>query len=982
MIIFVIIISFTPKYFSQNYSFEQISLKEGLKQSQVNKIYSDSRGFLWLATAGGGLSIFDGVSFINYTENEGLIGNIITDIAEDKSGSIYCSSTWGGISKIEGLNVKTIASIEELSPVFSIENDSYGTVWVAGNQLGYLENDVLKYIETDLKPPYVSGIYLSVKGDFLFVCYNNKLLKIDVLKKTVVFSKSFDVVVTCCLEDDFGNLFIGTQKNGIFKCSKTGEIIQKLTFPIWENNELKEPAVRDIRAESSQVIWAATEYGVVKIEKNNTTVYNSKNGLIANDIQSICFDNQSNIWLGTFGSGVIKITKSPFNYFNGFDPLTKSDNFPIYEDPNGVVWVGNNSEGLFKFDGKSVSIFNEKNGLNAGKIRAFEYFNNTLYIGSNKGLFSISSNGVLTQIKSVGNIYIKSLIKDKNNNLYIGSIGDGVWLMENSGIVTKLDEIPALDAHSIDFDNSGNLVVGTNMGLYKKINGSYTLITEGLNNTFLGSMTRDKNGILWVGTDKSIARLDETIFKSYTEADGLHSALVYFIYSDKNGFLWVGTNYGLDKITLDNNSEIVKIQHYGYTDGFIGIECNSKGVFENEKGDLYFTTVGGLIKYSPWLDTKPIVNLPVYITEIKLFLKPMNLSSLNSISNSNWFNVPDKLVLNHDENHLTFGFVALNYKKSNETKYTYKLEGFDSDWSPPSSTRYAVYSNIQPGNYIFKVKEYGNDFSTIAQVIVRINKPEPPFYRTAWFMLLILVLLLGLLYYFTEYRSAALKKHQNHLKELVESRTAEIKKQDEDKTVMLQEIHHRVKNNLQIIISLFRLQKHFTTNEEAIELFKKSENRINAMAKIHEKLYQTTDLSRISIEDYLLELVNEIIASYDTKNKIELEFSVSKCNINIDQLTPLALIINEIITNSVKYAFDTVEKPVISLFMHQSIIGKITLTISDNGKGFDIEKHWNNSTTMGFELIKSLTEQINGEITVNVTEKGPVFQLTFKPDSK
>jgi two-component sensor histidine kinase len=195
---------------------------------------------------------------------------------------------------------------------------------------------------------------------------------------------------------------------------------------------------------------------------------------------------------------------------------------------------------------------------------------------------------------------------------------------------------------------------------------------------------------------------------------------------------------------------------------------------------------------------------------------------------------------------------------------------------------------------------------------------------------------------------------------------------------MLQEIHHRVKNNLQIIISLFRLQKHFTTNEEAIELFKKSENRINAMAKIHEKLYQTTDLSRISIDEYLLELVQEIISSYETKKERALDFSVSKCNITIDQLTPLALIINEIVTNSIKYAFEDIENPTIYLYMHQSILGKVTLSIGDNGKGFDVVSNWENSETMGFELVKSLTEQINGEIEIAMTDQGPKFTVTFK----
>ncbi len=962
----------------QNYSFEQISLKEGLKQSQVNKVYSDSRGFLWLATAGGGLSIFDGASFINFTENEGLIGNIVTDIAEDKNGFIYCSSTWGGISKISGRNISTLASIDEVNPVFSLEQDDYGTVWVASNKLAYIKNDELIYIETDILPPFIGGVNLSSKGNFLYVTYNNKLLKIDVTKKSQISSIQYDAELLCSVEDDLGNIWLGTRKNGVIKCSKDGKIIENYSFPIWENKEQIEPAIRDIKVESSQVIWAASEFGIIKFEGERTSFIKEENGLPASDIQSICFDNQSNIWLGTHGEGVIKIIKSPFSYFNGFPELQKSDNFPIFEEPNGTIWVGNNSEGLFKFNGKSVTVFNDKNGLSAGKIRAFAYINNDLYIGSNKGLFKMGNNGQLLKIPGSDELYIKSLATDKQGTLYIGTIGSGVWKYTVKLGIEPILEIEAKDIHSMEFDEKGQLILGTNAGLYKKVKGQYKWIVEGLNNTFIGSMTKDKNGQIWVGTDKSIARLKEDIFTSYTEKDGLTSSLVYLIHSDKNGFLWVGTNYGLDKITLDNKSEIVKIQHYGYTDGFTGIECNSKGVFENAEGEVYFTTVGGLIKYSPWLDSKPIVNLPVFITDVKLFLKPMNLETLGKISSKNWFNVPDKLILNHNENHLTFGFVALNYKKSKETQYTYFLEGFDSEWNPPTSTRYAVYSNIPPGNYIFKVKEYGNDFSSVAQISIRINKPDPPFYKTGWFMFLSLIGIISLLYYFTEYRSKSLKKHQIHLKELVEQRTAEIKKQDEDKTIMLQEIHHRVKNNLQIIISLFRLQKHFTSNEEAIELFKKSENRINAMAKIHEKLYQTTDLSRISIDEYLLELVQEIISSYETKKEIALDFSVSKCNITIDQLTPLALIINEIVTNSIKYAFTDVENPTIYLYMHQSILGKVTLTIGDNGKGFDIVSNWENSETMGFELVKSLTEQINGEIEIAMTDQGPKFTVTFK----
>ncbi len=962
---------------AQNFNYEKISVKEGLRQSQVNKIYNDSRGFLWLATAGGGVSIYDGVSFINYTENDGLVGNIIQDITEDKNGLIYCSSVWGGISQIKGRSVKEFASIEDLNFVSDLESDSYGRVWVASNELYYIENDDLLPVEIGLNTPFVQPPKLSAKGDYLLITYNNNLIKLDVLKKQVIFSMNYDYILTCSYEDNLGNIWLGTKSNGVFKCNSEGAIVKKFTFPTKDLTENIEPRINDIKGESNQIIWVATEYGIVRFDGNIPLLLRKNKGLPANDIQTICFDNQSNIWLGSYGDGVVKITKSPFTFFRGHAPLNKSDNFPIFEDQNGVIWVGNNNEGLFKFDGQTVNIYNGKKGIKGNKIRAITYFNKEIYVGSNKGLNKINSTDKVSSIPEFENVYVKVILNGKFGELYIGTIGNGVWKINPDESVEQLTNIPVNDVHSLCIDSKGRLLIGTNAGLVKEVNGTYVTINEGLNNTFIGNITIDRYGKVWVGTDKSIARLDENKFTIFTEKDGLISSLVYILYADSNGFLWVGSNLGLDRITLDQNSNPIKIDYYGYYEGFTGIECNSRGVFENESGEIYFSTVEGITKYTPWLDAKPQVNLPVYITDIKLFLQSLTFTTFGD-EKFNWFQIPNRIYLDHDENHITFEFVALNYSKAVETQYTYKLEGFDKDWSPPTTYRFAVYSNLPAGNYIFKVKEFGNDFSSIAKVEVRINKPKPPFYRSGWFMLITTLFIFGGLYYIIEYRTYKSKQHQQHLRELVEQRTAEIKKQDEDKTIMLQEIHHRVKNNLQIIISLFRLQKHFTENEEAIELFKNSENRINAMAKIHEKLYKTTDLSRIAIDEYLFELVQEIISSYETQKRIELDFSVGKCNVSIDQLTPLALIINEIVTNSIKYGFPNVEQPRLQLHMHQSVLGKITLTMNDNGPGFDIQSKWENTETMGFELIKSLTEQLNGEFYIEIKNNHPHFVLTFK----
>jgi two-component sensor histidine kinase len=237
--------------------------------------------------------------------------------------------------------------------------------------------------------------------------------------------------------------------------------------------------------------------------------------------------------------------------------------------------------------------------------------------------------------------------------------------------------------------------------------------------------------------------------------------------------------------------------------------------------------------------------------------------------------------------------------------------------------------------------------------------------------------LVVIVYYFTEYRTYKLKNQQAYLESKIEERTIEIQESEREKTVLLQEVHHRVKNNLQIIISLFRLQSHFTDNEEALELFRNSQNRIRSMSKIHEKLYETKDLSNIAIDDYIKELIHDIIESYDIKNTVKVNAKIDKCNITLDDLTPFALIVNEIITNSLKYGLKDVENPEIFITLSQSVIGDTTLVCGDNGKGFD-EKIWLDHQTMGMELIKTLSDQLNGEINLTQEPNRTYYTLKFK----
>lgn len=958
--------------FGQESNIVQFSIPEGLPQSQVNKILFDSRGMLWVATSGGGIASFDGNAFTTLDEKRGLAGNIVLDLEEDLKGKIYTISSWGGISVINKNKVeKVIPFPEEFTASSSLEKDGYGNIWMCGSQLYYLnEKDEFITVSTDLMLPFVVPANMKAWGEYLYITNNNTVIVVDVNKKQQVFTKTYDFNIQVVLPIGEKTWYIGTEKNGLYR-EENGEL-SKIDLPSSEFTE--EISITDAFRESATDVWFSSRNGVYHLDGEEVEYYEKKNGFDRYDCTSICFDAQGNVWFGTRGEGVIGIVNTPFTYFTNVEGLNKSDNFPVIEDELGRIWVGNNEEGIFIYDGENVESICDEEGLISNKVRAFcRGFGDDMLVGTGEGLSIVDINTLkVRNIPEFSDKYVKSMIK-KDSLIYLGMIGGGIYTIDENYKVKRIFEDVGSVA-SVAF-RGDDIVFGNGSGCYYSDNDTVKFTKEGLLNTYIGNIAIDKNGKIWVGTDREIGRLDGNKFRSFTESDGLASGLVYILYSDQSGFLWVGTNKGLDRITLNSNSEITKIRHFGYAEGFKGIEVNSNGIYENPKGELYFATIGGLHKYVPSFDYSYSYNTPVYVSGVKLFLEDYHFKTPET--EENWFEVPSSISLEHDQNHVTFEFFAVDYLNPQGIEYTYYLEGFDKKWSPPTKSRYAVYSHIPPGNYVFKVKQAGNDFSQVASINLYIQKPPPPFYKKVWFMILVLAILGLMVYYFTEYRTAKLKNQQLLLESKIEERTLEILESEKEKTILLQEVHHRVKNNLQIIISLFRLQSHFTDNEEALDLFRNSQNRVRSMSKIHEKLYETKDLSKIEIKSYLIELVEDLVESYDINNEVNINHNIQDCEINLDELTPLALIINEIITNSLKYGLKDVTNPTINIELSQNEIGFTQLRISDNGPGFDQEV-WDDHKSMGVELIKTLTEQLDGEIKLSFNHGHPVYELKFK----
>lgn len=201
-----------------------------------------------------------------------------------------------------------------------------------------------------------------------------------------------------------------------------------------------------------------------------------------------------------------------------------------------------------------------------------------------------------------------------------------------------------------------------------------------------------------------------------------------------------------------------------------------------------------------------------------------------------------------------------------------------------------------------------------------------------------------------------------------------------EKEILLQEIHHRVKNNMAVISSLLNLQSAYVRDEYDRMLLMESRGRIKAMALVHEKLYQSKDFTHIGLSGYVNSLVRNIRSAFITANSVTTDIVVEDINLDIDHLIPCGLIINELMTNSFKYAFDKPQGNEIAISISETAGAMVRFEISDNGKGLSTETFMD-SGRMGLKLVKGLVEQLKGELEF-ISEAGTKFIITFPKNQR
>jgi two-component sensor histidine kinase len=235
--------------------------------------------------------------------------------------------------------------------------------------------------------------------------------------------------------------------------------------------------------------------------------------------------------------------------------------------------------------------------------------------------------------------------------------------------------------------------------------------------------------------------------------------------------------------------------------------------------------------------------------------------------------------------------------------------------------------------------------------------PKATYYSTFYETVFVLAIL-G--YVLSTIISASKKSDQllNESNASLQSQNTTILESNQEKTILLKEIHHRVKNNLQVIVSLMRLQMHTLKNKESVSNYQETINRVLSMSMIHEKIYQTENLSQVNLEKYFYDLSIDLISSFEIDFKVDLEYNFEVEKIGLKTIVPLALIFNELFSNSLKHAFEGIDSPKIVISIKPLSKDTFSFIYEDNGKWKEVQ----NDISFGTELIESLTSQLDGEM--------------------
>ncbi len=971
--------------YTQSYYFQQYSVGEGLPQSQVYALHQDTKGYLWLGTQGGGLAHFDGTKYISYTEQEGIAGNYINSITEGEDGQIWIGSN-GGVSRFDGIGFQSFKpQFRKNTTVQELVFDKKGKLWAATDQgIYYLEKDSI--LQKEKRSSGEFGRMYAALADSrgqLWMGGEKGIFRYDENSGKWQLAWSDEAEVLDIIETPNGQLWAVAFNYGLIA---------------FNDNQWSKQNIHDLSSKLLQCLWASPDGNlwlgtqdagvfVIPNQDSLTTNLNTADGLCNNNIKTITGDIWGNVWIGTSGSGVCKYGGQEFEHLTRQSGLKSNFVYALANDTSGGLWLSAGNKGFSFYHNNLFSHFGRDSGFIDIKCRAIHqdgsgqtwigtegaglatfYFTNDS-IPERKFLFLDKNSGL------AGN-WVRDIASDSENEIWIATTDGGISRVNYDSIATdgffiknfgRKEGITDPRVHALHFDKWGRLWFGTQrggIGMAFKDQVKMLEKTANAPDVTVRCLTEDDKGFLWCGTEghgigrAAIYSDDAPQFDYLSKSNGLISSNIYLLKFDELGDLWVGSERGVDKLKLDASRNIIEVRHFGYSEGFRGVEtCQNASLIDIE-GNLWFGTINGLMRYRPLADTTKVVKPKVHFTGVNLFYEPLFATPFGHYYDKNKGMIKGS-VFPHDQNHLGFEFFAPNFPNPEKTSYSWQMVGQEENWSPFSKRNEVSYANLIPGNYTFQVRAK-NEKDIIGDTLTTSFIIQPPYWETWWFRItsaILLVLLVGGIFWMRikQVRKKAAQEKaqlelQNHLLIL------------EQKARQLQMNPHFIFNALNSIQSLVS-RKDFDGSRAYILKF----------GRLMRAVLDNSRQAAISLEKEI-DTLQKYLEMEQFCRDGNFDFSISKNGIESEDIEIPPMLLQPFVENAILHGVAPLKdrRGMIEIIFNE-LENKLQVVVKDNGVGFpDSENTISKNkkrTSAGIAVTKERINILNGELTIENGKK-------------
>lgn len=966
----------------------------GLSSSLINQIFQDKQGFVWVATEYG-LNKFDGLRFTNYrhvsADSSSIKNNYVRTLFEDSRCNLLIGCI-DGLMKYDRetdtfLEIPMFRAGKRVFPhITQMQELHNGEIWMTTTGQGMFRlderqtqavsvDDLLKQSNYNFQSCFYEdsyyNIWIGTYGNGL-ICYMPATKEVRIFKDPVLADNN----ITTIIEDEQGNLFVGTKKQGLSRYNRKEN---NFTLVPYIGNDVL--SVRCMSLVNDRLLVGTDGQGLkmynpAKGELEDYTINSAPINFSDGKIHTILEDKDDNLWLGLFQKGIVLIPKqeNPFEYYGHksiyYNPIGQGCIMSIFQDSNDHLWIGADNEGVYELDAKGKRLRHYQPGSTARSVAStimciYEDTDKNLWFGSyTRGVAKFNRRtGDCEYLLPIDDESVFSITEDKQKNLYIGTLGSGFYRYnlktgdlkhyESSKDETndlKRNELANDWVNYIYCDSEGLIWLGHYKGVscfnpstesfinYKKVN---TLISGCVGYV----IQEDFSGKIWAGTTDGLYCFDKKTnrLERFTMADGLPSNVICGLSEDFQHDIWISTYMGISRYDINNNRFI----NYYSGDGLQGNEFTHGAFYKNKFGKIYFGGVNGITSFLPENIGNTSKEAKVWITDFYIFNKPVHKNTLSGGKPVISTSVQDakKFRLSYKDNTFSIVFSTLQYNNPEQISYQYKIDELGSQWlsSEPGDNR-VTYNNLPPGKYTFRVRalNYGN-YSEVCMIKIVIT---PPWYQ-AWWAYCIYAVLLGLLVLgIVNY----IRSRIRHRREMMKREHAE--QLNEAKLQFFINISHEIRTPMTLIINplekLLAEKKDSELHKTYLMIYRNSQRILRLINQLMD--IRKLDKGQMFLkfrETDLVGFINDVMQTFEYlahKENIHFTFEheMPQLKVWID-LNNFDKVLMNILSNAFKYTPDGGEIQ-ISLTTGQNATRRDALreyfeiVITDSGIGIDRDK--------------------------------------------